>query len=172
MQSFQLQLKQEGGLLIHFMLESAFQVRRQDVQLRIQDCESIWEYFSFVSLVQSVDRHSAPIKPPSSSPVAGRHTPLSPSSRFAFTATRHHYRMNSSQLSCIRSVRMWEVSTCSCARTALRITVPSEYDAIHVYLGELEIQCISTPQTYAGWEFRREDEISVFFFLSEGESLI
>ena len=39
----------------------------------------------------------------------------------------------------------------------------SEYDAIHVYLGELEIQCIATPETYAGWEFRREGEIAGFF---------
>ena len=54
--------------------------------------------------------------------------------------------------------------------------VPSEYDAIHVYLGELETQCIATSGTYAGWEFRREDEIAGFFqtlsFLSQGESLI
>ena len=41
-------------------------------------------------------------------------------------------------------------------------SVPSEYDAIHVYLGELEIQCIATSETYAGWEFRREDEIAGF----------
>ena len=41
--------------------------------------------------------------------------------------------------------------------------VPSEYDAIHVYFGELEIQCIATSETYAGWEFLREDEIAGFF---------
>ena len=54
--------------------------------------------------------------------------------------------------------------------------VPSEYDAIQVYLGELEIQCIATPETYVDWKFRREDEIAGFFealpFHSEGESLI
>ena len=35
---------------------------------------------------------------------------------------------------------------------------------------ELEIQCIATPETYAGWEFRREDETAAFFistFLSQ-----
>ena len=32
-----------------------------------------------------------------------------------------------------------------------------EYDVIQVYLGELEIQCIATPETHADWKFRRED---------------
>ena len=49
-------------------------------------------------------------------------------------------------------------------------------DAIQVFLGELEIQCIATPETYADWKIRREDEIAGFLealpFHSEGESLI
>ena len=40
--------------------------------------------------------------------------------------------------------------------------VPSEYDAVPSYLGEQEVQCIATPETCAGWEFRREDEIAGF----------
>ena len=65
---------------------------------------------------------------------------------------------------------MWNCSVTDCDG------VPSEYDAIHVYVGELGIQYIATPETYACWEFRREDEIAGFFealpFLSDGESLI
>ena len=51
--------------------------------------------------------------------------------------------------------------------------VPSECDdAIHVFLGELEIQCIAIPETKVGWKFRREDEfvgfVEALSFLSVG----
>ena len=29
--------------------------------------------------------------------------------------------------------------------------VPSEYDAIPSYMGELDVQCIAEPETYADW---------------------
>ena len=49
--------------------------------------------------------------------------------------------------------------------------VPSEDDAVPSYLGQLEVQCIAEPETYADWKLRREDEIAAFFealsFLSE-----
>ena len=49
----------------------------------------------------------------------------------------------------------------------------SEHDAVPSYLSELEVQCIATPETHAGWKVRREDEIAglteALFLLSEGD---
>ena len=48
----------------------------------------------------------------------------------------------------------------------------SEHDAVPSYLSELEVQGIATPETYAGWKVRLEDEIAglneALFLLSEG----
>ena len=49
----------------------------------------------------------------------------------------------------------------------------SEHDAVPSYLSELEVQCIATPETHAGWKVRREDDISgltqALFLLNEGD---
>ena len=62
------------------------------------------------------------------------------------------------------------------ARSGASDAVPSEYDAVPSYLGELEVQCIAEPETYADWKLRRDNEIAAFFealsFLSEGTSLL